>query len=255
MSREERKAHCDPRVRDLGVQLLPYTSDGPYGRYFKGDPNVNFENDLIVLELDGLDSKPDLQAVIMFLLMYLITQNMYANRSRKKVCIIDEAWALLGGGGSSDFIEKGYRRARKYNGSFITATQGVTDYYLSPSAEAALTNSDWMFLLRQKPESVMALEKSSRLVLDDQMKEMLLSLKTVQGAYSEVFIHGGQMGYGIGRVLFDPFSLLLVSSKAEDFEAVRLYRERGYSIVAAIEAVLADRGVPGYVHSQQKRVA
>ncbi len=257
MSHEERQNYCDPRIRDLGVQLFPYTSDGPYGRYFQGETNVNFDNDLIVLELEELAAKKDLQAVIMFLLMYRITQNMYLTRDKIKVCIMDEAWSLLGGGGgaSGDFIESGYRRARKYNGSFIAATQSVGDFFLSRAAEAAMNNADWMFLLRQKPESVLALEKSDKLVVDKAMKEMLLSVKTVQGAYSEVFVHGGQMGHGIGRVLFDPFSLLLVSSKAEDYEAVRHYRLQGYSIVDALEAVLADRGVPGYAHKQKMKVA
>jgi conjugal transfer ATP-binding protein TraC len=168
---------------------------------------------------------------------------------------LDEAWALLGGGGSGDFIETGYRRARKYNGSFCAATQSIGDFSLSRAAEAAMNNADWMFLLRQKAESVLALEKSDKLVIDKHMKDMLMSVKTVQGAYSEVFVHGGQMGHGIGRVLFDPFSLLLVSSKAEDFEAVRYYRERGYSIVDSLEAVLADRGVPGYVNKQKRKAA
>ena len=153
-----------------------------------------------MLELEELAAKKDLQAVIMFLLMYRITQNMYLTRDKPKVCILDEAWALLGGGGSGDFIETGYRRARKYNGSFCAATQSIGDFSLSRAAE-------------------------------------------------------GQMGHGIGRVLFDPFSLLLVSSKAEDFEAVRYYRERGYSIVDSLEAVLADRGVPGYANKQNRKAA
>jgi conjugal transfer ATP-binding protein TraC len=255
MDHAERQLHCDPRIRDLGVQLFPYTSSGPYGRYFIGETNVNFDNDLIVLELEELSGKKDLQAVIMFLLMYRITQSMYLTRDRPKICILDEAWSLLGGSGSGDFIESGYRRARKYNGSFCAATQSLTDFSMSRAAEAALSNADWLFLMRQKPESIMALEKTDKLLLDKSMREMLLSIKTVQGSYSEVFVHGGQMGHGIGRVLFDPFSLLLVSSKAEDFEAVRHYRERGYSIVDALEAVLADRGVKGYKHKLLKRVA
>lgn len=255
MSHEERQAFCDPRIRDLGVQLFPYTSDGPYGRYFQGETNVNFDSDLIVLELEELASKKDLQAVIMFLLMYRITQNMYLTRNRPKICILDEAWALLSGGNSGDFIETGYRRARKYFGSFCAATQGVGDFSMSRAAEAAFNNADWLFLLRQKPESILALEKSDKLVIDESMKNMLMSVKTVQGAYSEVFVHGGQMGHGIGRVLFDPFSLLLVSSKAEDFEAVKAYRQQGYTIVEALESVLADRGVPGYTHKKQRKVA
>ena len=124
---------------------------------------------------------------------------------------------------------------------------------MSRAAEAAFNNADWLFLLRQKPESILALEKSDKLVLDEHMKAQLMSVKTVQGAYSEVFVHGGQMGSGIGRVLFDPFSLLLVSSKAEDFEAVRYYRDRGMPIVQALESVLADRGIPGYLHHGKMR--
>lgn len=255
MSHEERQNYCDPRIRDLGVQLFPYTSSGPYGRYFMGETNVNFESDLIVLELEELAAKKDLQAVIMFLLMYRITQNMYLTRDRPKVCILDEAWALLSGGNSGDFIETGYRRARKYSGSFCAATQGIGDFSMSRAAEAAFNNADWLFLLRQKPESILALEKSDKLVIDESMKNMLMSVKTVQGAYSEVFVHGGQMGHGIGRVLFDPFSLLLVSSKAEDFEAVRSYRKKGYSTVEALESVLADRNVPGYTHKERRKVA
>jgi conjugal transfer ATP-binding protein TraC len=245
MPYEERQSWCDPRIRDLGVQLYPYTVDGPYGKYFRGESNVNFEANLIVLELEELSAKKDLKAVVMFLLMYKITQEMYLTRDQKKLCIIDEAWQLLQGGGG-DFIESGYRRARKYAGSFITGTQGVGDYFATPAAEAALANADWMFLLRQKPESVLALEKADRLVMDEHMKEMLLSVKTVSGVYSEVFVHAGQMGHGIGRVMLDPFSLLLVSSKAEDFEAVRAYRESGLPVEQAIEAVLRDRGLPGY---------
>jgi conjugal transfer ATP-binding protein TraC len=177
------------------------------------------------------------------MLMYKITKEMYLTRDQIKLCIIDEAWSLLGAGSSGDFIESGYRRARKYNGSFITATQGVGDYYMSKAAEAALNNSDWMFLLRQKPESILALEKADKLVIDEHMKDMLLSIKTQAGAYSEVFIHAGQMGHGVGRIMMDPFSLLLVSSKAEDYEAIRHYRMQGMTTPQAIEAVLRDRGI------------
>lgn len=243
MSPEEREKVCDPTIRRLGVQLTPYTTDGSYGRYFNGPANIEFKSNFIVLELEELASKPDLQAVVMFLLMYKITDAMYLSRSQKKLCIIDEAWALLSGGNSSQFIETGYRRARKYNGSFITGTQGIGDYSKSPAAEAALNNADWMFMLRQKPESIESLSKSGKLLVDEELKKMLLSVTTRQGSFSEVLVHCGQKGYGIGRVFFDPFSLLLTSSKAEDFEAVNEYRKRGLSVSEAIEAVLEDRGV------------
>ena len=242
MSPEERDKICDPAIRRLGVQLFPYTSDGSYGRYFNGPATIEFKSNFIVLELEELASKPDLQTVVMFLLMYKITDAMYLTRDKPKICIIDEAWSLLNGGRSATFIETGYRRARKYKGSFITGTQSIGDYSKSPAAEAALNNADWMFLLRQKPESVESLEKSGKLLLSPEMKKQLLSVTTRQGSFSEVFVHCGQLGFGIGRVFLDPFSLLLYSSAAEDFEDVRRYRDRGLSLPDAIEAVLKDRG-------------
>jgi len=240
---EERDKVCDPAIRRLGVQLVSYTTDGAYGRYFNGPANIEFKSNFIVLELEELASKPDLQAVVMFLLMYKITDAMYLTRDQTKLCIIDEAWALLSGGNSGTFIETGYRRARKYKGSFITGTQSIQDYSKSPAAEAALNNADWMFMLRQKPESIESLQKAGKLLLDEELKKMLLSVTTRHGAFSEVLIHCGQKGYGIGRVFLDPFSLLMTSSAADDFEAVNAYRRQGLPVTEAIESVLTDRGV------------
>ena len=85
----------DPRIKDLGVQLQSYTSNGSYGKYFTGEHTVNFNSNMVVLELEELKSKKDLQAVALFILMYRITQEMYlAPREQPKVVILDEAWDL-----------------------------------------------------------------------------------------------------------------------------------------------------------------
>jgi conjugal transfer ATP-binding protein TraC len=120
--------------------------------------------------------------VILLLLMYLITNEITLNRAdgRRKLVIIDEAWSLMNGT-SGGFIEAGYRRARKYNGAFVTGTQGVDDYYRNEAATAALNNADWMFMLRQKPESLLALEKNSRLAVSEGMRGMLETLHTEAG--------------------------------------------------------------------------
>ena len=197
--------------------------------------------DLIVLELEELKSKKDLQTVVLLIVMYRITREMYFSRDRKKIVIIDEAWDLLSGGATAEFIEAGYRRARKYKGAFMSATQGVDDYYRNPAAKAALENADWMFLLRQKPESIESLDKSGKLLMDEYTKTQLRSVTTVQGKFSEVFIRGGDMPPSIGRLFADPFSLLTASSRADDFEAVRHYVDQGLPTDLAVEAVLRDR--------------
>lgn len=231
----------DPVAQRLGDQLFPYTVDGMYGRFFEGKSNVNFENDLVVLELEELNSKKDLQSVILFIMMFRITQAMYhESRARKKVCIIDEAWDLMDGSNSGKFIEVGYRRARKYGGAFGTLTQSVEDYYKNSASQAALDNSDWLFLLKQKKESIEQLDRGGKLKLDEGTKRILSSVKTEQGLYSEIYVNS-PMGSGIGRLLVDPFTLLAYSTDPNDWNAIQQYRDRGMSVTDAINAVLDDR--------------
>jgi len=231
----------DRRLKDLAAMLHPYTRDGVYGKYFESTGSIDFSADFIVLELEELKSKKDLQTVVLLIVMYRITREMYFARDRKKIVIIDEAWDLLSGGATAEFIEAGYRRARKYKGAFMSATQGVDDYYRNPAAKAALDNSDWVFLLRQKPESIEMLDKLGQLTMDDHMKRLLQSLRTEHGAYSEIFIHS-PAGNGIGRLLVDPWSLLLFSTRAEDWSAINAQRALGLTVPQAIDAVLAARG-------------
>ena len=225
----------------LATALEPYTRYGVYASYFEGEANIAFHKDLVVLELEELKSKKDLQAVVMQLMMYRITQEMYLDRSRRKLVIIDEAWDLMGSGSSAGFIEAGYRRARKYGGAFGTITQSVEDYYKNDATKAAIQNADWLFLLRQKPESIDRLGKEGKLHVDEWMKRQLSSVSTEHGYYSEIFVHG-PMGSGVGRLILDPFSMLLYSTRAEDFQAIKSLTDQGMSVIEAIETILKKRG-------------
>ena len=237
--------HDDQRGKDLAVMLGAYSKGGIYEKYFEGDCNLNFENDFIVLELEELNQMQDLQSVILMILMFQISENMFLGaRDRKKLCILDEAWALMSGS-TGTFIETGYRRARKAGGCFMTVTQGVGDYYKTPAATAALDNSDWMFLLRQKKESVEALARSGRLSMDDNMKRMLESVTTTHGKFSEVMIYGPSI-CSVGRLVVDPFSSLLYSTKAEEYQMIQSLRKQGKTVEEAIESILEMRNREQY---------
>lgn len=224
----------------LATALEPYTRHGVYASYFEGEANIQFDKDFVVLELEELKSKKDLQSVVMQLIMYRITQEMYRDRSRRKLVIIDESWDLMGTGASGGFIEAGYRRARKYGGSFGTITQSVDDYYKNEATKAAINNADWLFLLRQKPENIERLGKEGKLSLDEWLKRQLGSVSTEHGHYSEIYIHS-PMGSGLGRLILDPFSMLTYSTRAEDYEAIKRLREQGVSVADAIEQLVAQR--------------
>jgi conjugal transfer ATP-binding protein TraC len=200
---------------------------------------VNFDSNFILLEMDHLSSKPELRAVVLMLLMYLIAQNIYMGRKDSpKLCLLDEAWDLMRSGATSKFIEGLYRKVAKHGGAVVTATQSVDDYYGSETAEAALKNADWMFLLQQKEESIEQIAKSGKLILDDAMKRELRSVRRVGNQYSEIFIKATDYPPSVGRLFADPYSLLLSSTSPSEVQALEDLQAQGMSVDEAIQHML-----------------
>ena len=233
--------HKDKLANDLGNKLYPYTKEGIYGRFFTGVANVDLTSHLTVLELEELKERKDLQAVIVQVVILQITNQLYmGDRKTKSHLVLDEAWDLLRAKQAGAFIETAARRLRKYNGSLVVGTQSINDFYQTPGAQAAFDNSDWMCLLSQKKESIDLLEKTNRLSMEPFMKELLKSVHTKQGQYAEVMITG-PYGYGVGRLILDPFSKILYSTKAEEYGRVKAYQEQGMSMEEAVRAVAYQR--------------
>lgn len=232
------KTHEDIRIRDVGEQLYPFTQQGEYGRFFMGTEHIQFDNRFTVLELEELKGRKNLQQVVLLQLIYQIQQEMYLGvRNRQKILFIDEAWDLLTNGDVGKFIETGYRRFRKYGGSAVTVTQSVNDLYNSPTGKAIAENSANMYLLGQKAETVNQLKKEGRLPLCDAGYELLKTVHTISGVYSEIFFLT-ERGSGIGRLMVDPFHKLLYSSKAEDVMAIKTLTDAGMSTENAILTLL-----------------
>ncbi len=228
---------------ELGKQLEPFTKDGIYGAYFDGPATINLEGDMIGLELEELKSAPDLRRVVLFVLTSRIAHDMYLSRDRKKLCLVDEAWQLLGADKeTADFIEEGYRRARKYNGMFCVGTQGIEDAYKNDASRAAYNNADWKILLRQDPKNLNKLIEDGLVSFTPAVKRMLTSLRTEGGQYSEMLISSPN-GESVVRHIPDPFSLLMASSKAEDFNEVQALMEQGYSTLETLNIMLKRRGI------------
>ncbi|MCG2583887.1 type IV secretion system protein TraC [Massilia sp. TS11] len=236
----------DQRIKDLAIMLAPFSKGGQYERFFEGANTVNFDNELVVIENEELSRKPALRPVLNSLLLYQITGEMYLSRNRKKVFIIDEVKQQLDTGGTDDpylsaVIDAAARRTRKYGGALGTATQNAEDYYSSTQLESALNCADWVFLLRQKPESIEALQAKKRLVMDEPKKRLLNSLRTEPGVFSEMYI-SSPIGEGLARLALDPATHLLFSNRLEDNRVLDELRARGLSIDEAIDMVLQARG-------------
>lgn len=233
------EGQSDPIATNLSLLLFPYSAKGMYARYFEGECNLTLDNPFIVLELQELKNKKELQKVVLFVMMYHITQAMYlGNRSQYKSCIIDEAWDLLGGDidGAKEFIEAGYRTARRFNGNFVTITQSINDYYKNSASMAAFENSDFNVILGQKSDALQKLKNEKKMELDGYSERLYKSLK-VADCYSECVIKSSQ-GISPHRIVLDPYSRILFSSKGHEFDAVNHLVAEGYSVLKAVEAVV-----------------
>lgn len=243
---EHLQSNTDQRAKDLASMLYPYTKDGIYGKFFEGDANVDFTNPLVVVELEELKERKDLQSVVVQMVIVQITNQMFlGDRQTPFMITFDEAWDMLRGSQSGVFVETLARRLRKYNGSLVVGTQSVNDFYQTPGALAAYENSDWLCLLSQKPESINVLKENKRINLNDTMERYLHSVHTKSGHYAECMIVGSH-GYAVTRLVLDPFSNILYSTKASEYAAVKALVDQGVPMVDAIEEVAGIKAAPRF---------
>lgn len=234
-------AHNDKRVQDVGHQLFLFTSKGAYGHFFTGENNVRFDNSLVVLELEELKSRQHLQQVVLFMLMYQIQQGMFqSGTEQQKLLMIDEGWDLLTSGNTGKFMENSYRRVRKNNGSAIIATQGLLDLDSSSGGRAITENSASTLLLGMKAETISTLQEKKTLDLTDFGFNVLKTVHTEPGVFSEVFI-STRVGVGVGRLVLEPYKRLLYSTDPNDLQAIKDYQDQGMNLNDAIWAIVQDQ--------------
>lgn len=212
-------------MEEMVVSLHKYTTGGIYGEYFNSpepalDDNVRF----CVLEMGRLKNKPDLLAAIMFSMMIYVEQRMFLSpRSERKAAIIDEAWKLLASenGFIGDFIENGYRTARKYGGAYITITQGIEDFdgdKASIAAKAAWSNSSFKIILRQNREAFRKYNQKNEGQFSSPEQTIIEGFPSAKDAHFSAFMLrvAGQVSYH--RLILDPLSRVMFSSDGDDFE-------------------------------------
>jgi len=229
-------AASDERLPDVVRKLDAYSRGGAYGHYFEGDANISLDSAFTVVELSDIKGQAGLEATILQIVMFLGTELMFkTDRSTPVAIVIDEAWDLLRGASFAPFIEGVVRRARKYTGALVTGTQSMADYDANPAAKVCIENSDYRVFLSQKPDSVDALKG-----VDSPTRMLLKTLTSVPGRFAEMAI---QMPEGVvfGRLLLDPFSLGVFSSKGATVQRRKAYEAEGLSTVEAV-SLMVERG-------------
>lgn len=223
------------RSQDLAMQLEPF-SHGRYKRWFSGRRTVKFNKPLVVIELEELKQDSALQSVVLQLMMFQVTKEMYlSDRRLPKLLAIDEAWDLMGGLKTGRFIETAFRRMRKYNGIAGVITQSFEDFEKSPAARAAIENAAWQFILYQRPESIEFAVTNKRISADEMTVDLIRSVRSGAG-FSEVYVRGEQ-GSGLYRFVTDRHSYWTFTSKASDITQIEDLQAQGMSLETAIDTL------------------
>lgn len=231
-------AQSDERYQDLAFQLHSFAV-GRYSPWFNGPRQVKLDNDLIIVELEDLEVDPDLQAVVMTLMIHQITKDMYLSdpeRKRPKMLLVDEGWRLLGDKQSGGFISKAFRTVRKYRGCAGAITQSFADFAASAAARAALENSAWQFVLKQKAESI-DFAVSQKWIQDDEMLTGMLKTVNSDSAqgFSEIFVRG-ESGQGVYRFVTDRHSYWMYTTNPADLARLAdAQREHNCDLVTAVD--------------------
>lgn len=234
-------------AKELGNMLFPYTREGQYGRFFSGQAELSLRARLTVVEADDLRNFPDLMSVITQMIMVHINRTMAKeDRDIPNMFIVDEMTQTLPTQHAGKFMARQARLFRKYNNSLVTATQHLTDYFPKEggSFEEIFKLSSHKLIFKQTPESLKAMQSNSNLshyVDNDWKLKLMQSVHSVKHQYSEAAIFGPNSNWVVGRLYIDPFSLLMMSTDANDYQAIENRLEGGMGLTEAIEDILRGR--------------
>ncbi|CCN50848.1 putative conjugative transfer protein TraC [Vibrio nigripulchritudo MADA3029] len=226
----------DSRIRDIAVQLNKFCRNGVYGDTFNLPSMLDPDIDITTLELDGFNE--DMLRPVMFALIVSINQQMYlsGDRSREKLCIIEEAWSLMSGANAQarTFINTGYRTARKFGGAFCTVTQGMEDFFANAEAKACFDNSDIHLTLRQGEGFETFLTENPNYFSDLEQRVIRSFPRASEAGYSCLRIKAGGV-VSFHRVFADPFTRACLSTEPREYEYCESLMSQNTPLMEAIE--------------------
>lgn len=241
---DELKGNHDSRANDIARCLLPFTSKGAYGHCFNPPANIDLNSDLVVVETEDLSA--DLLSVMTMVMITQVWQRMVkSDRNAPFLVLIDEAWELLAGEASGDFINKLVRTARKYRCALGVATQNLDDFHKEGATgpQAAWQNSAWKLIFRQDPSTITKFKSQPALAefVNDGYKETMLRSLNKPIDFSEFLIYSKDISCVPARFYADPYSALLYSTSGSEVALLRDLQASGKTLEESIEIILISR--------------
>lgn len=214
------------------TKITNWTRDGAYPM-FDQNTSIDISNDVILADLKGLESNPQLQVVYTLLISQLFNDKMYFTRDRRKLIVRDEAWSIMQNERARKYFVEDLRTARKNGFATIAISQLPTDYLRPDEADgrAIITNMQVQIFCKFGTEKICK-EVAAEFGLGSEVVEEMKTLglqKEIQpdGSYKNIgskfmMIMGGKSIYVFYNILH-PFEYILYSSSAEDNAIIDFY--------------------------------
>jgi conjugal transfer ATP-binding protein TraC len=229
--------HPNVEIRRFGRILTPWCGSTPYGKFLDAKTSIELTKPIVVFDLKGLESYPDLQAVALFIITDFVWREVQRDQGRMKFLVFDECWRLLESQAGLSFIEEVFRTFRKYFASAIAISQNIDDFAGSKIAGAILSNSATKWILMQKGADQKRLGEV--LQLNPNEMELVASLSQERGKYSEAFLLSGD-NRTVVAVESTPLEYWLSTTDPRDLAAIRESEGRGSTGHQAIAKLVEE---------------
>lgn len=236
-----------PTGRLLAKNLKRYCTGAEHGRVFNQPSRLSPDARIIVIDLKSIEDNTAIRSPVLLSVISQIQRRMFnSDRSRQKMCIIDEAWKFFTGDSiATQFITKGFRTGRRHKASFVTITQGIEDYYKFEEARAAWDNSSLKFIFLQDNAALTEHNKHHETFSEYEMKLLKAFPKAKDAGFSQVLVKSGGIS-SFHRLFVDPFTRVMLSSDGDDYASVEHYVSCGMSFIDAVEKVAEKSNGDGH---------
>ncbi len=231
-----------PTARILSKNLQRYCSGSEHGKAFNEASQLSPHARMIVVDLKEIEDNQTIRSPVLLSVISQFQRRMFdSDRSRQKMCIIDEAWSFFTGDAiAANFITKGFRTGRRHKASFVTITQGIDDYYEFTEARAAWENSSLKLIFLQEEAALIEHQKQHETFTDYEVNLLKAFPKARDAGFSQVLLRANGIS-SFHRLFVDPFTRVLLSSDGDDYQAVLDYVAHGLSFVDAVERVAHEK--------------
>ena len=161
--------------RALLNRLRMYTQEGVFS-FLNKDTNIDFSKNFVCFNIGNMPKQ--VKPVVMYLVLDYVYMRM-KDSLKRKILVIDEAWAMLQTAEESSYVFEIVKTCRKFNLGLLMITQDVADLVASKAGHAVLANTSYTFLLRQKPAVISGVVKTFN--LSNSEKDYLISAEKGKG--------------------------------------------------------------------------